>query len=151
MVKSKLKLRKYAGLEMSEYFELRSAIFWRDDFTCLRCDKRFANRKSLLSIHHLVPRSKGGSNDPTNLVTLCNPCHDYVEIYELKSIADIMGSDDTVVYHDQSIEFFGTSDKYRPEWHSWVYGGSPNPETLEMNNESKIESEICILCGGKKK
>lgn len=25
--------------------------------------------------HHLVPRSVGGSDDESNLITLCNPCH----------------------------------------------------------------------------
>lgn len=31
--------------------------------------------KTNLQFHHLVPRSKGGSDDETNLVTLCTPCH----------------------------------------------------------------------------
>jgi hypothetical protein len=28
-----------------------------------------------LSIDHIIPRSKGGDNDPKNLVTACKPCN----------------------------------------------------------------------------
>lgn len=42
---------------------------------CPRCLKR-----GIQSIHHLIPRSKGGTSDPGNLVALCKKCHDEVEI-----------------------------------------------------------------------
>lgn len=29
-----------------------------------------------LTVHHIIPRSEGGSHDLVNLVTLCRPCHD---------------------------------------------------------------------------
>lgn len=32
-------------------------------------------RTRFLEVHHLRPRSRGGSNDPDNLVTLCSTCH----------------------------------------------------------------------------
>jgi formamidopyrimidine-DNA glycosylase len=28
-----------------------------------------------LHVHHFVPLSEGGSNDPTNLTTICADCH----------------------------------------------------------------------------
>lgn len=28
-----------------------------------------------LEIHHIQPRREGGSDDPSNLTTLCSPCH----------------------------------------------------------------------------
>ena len=31
--------------------------------------------RSVLEHHHLVPRSEGGTDDETNLITLCSPCH----------------------------------------------------------------------------
>ena len=30
--------------------------------------------------HHLVPRSKGGSDDEANLITLCTGCHDKLQV-----------------------------------------------------------------------
>jgi hypothetical protein len=37
---------------------------------CVAC----ANTENLHQ-HHLIPKSRGGSNDETNLITLCGECH----------------------------------------------------------------------------
>ncbi|WP_278522891.1 HNH endonuclease [Methanobrevibacter arboriphilus] len=49
---------------------VRKAVFERDNYTCQCC-----NTKKDLTIDHIVPRSKGGSNDETNLQTLCKSCN----------------------------------------------------------------------------
>ena len=36
---------------------------------------REAMRSSEADIHHLLPRSAGGSDEPSNLITLCDGCH----------------------------------------------------------------------------
>lgn len=52
------------------------AMCWRDD-----CKERY----NALTVHHIVPRSKNGSGtNPDNLVTLCWPCHDRVELWKRK-------------------------------------------------------------------
>ncbi len=48
-------------------------IYKRDDWTCVYCNKKYP--KTYLSVDHLVPKSKGGSNSWTNLVTACRPCN----------------------------------------------------------------------------
>ena len=37
---------------------------------CLFCDS-----ENNLTIHHVIPRSLGGSNEQSNLVLLCAECH----------------------------------------------------------------------------
>jgi 5-methylcytosine-specific restriction endonuclease McrA len=44
-----------------------------DGLSCARCSKRFAPDQ--LHAHHMVFRSRSGSNDMTNLVILCRACH----------------------------------------------------------------------------
>lgn len=46
------------------------AIFERDGYRCLKCGKR-----SDLTIDHIIPWVKGGTNDPENLQTLCRSCN----------------------------------------------------------------------------
>lgn len=111
---------KESGLTQAEWRLLRDQILARDNFTCLRCDKKFRYKKNL-SVHHVIPRADGGSNDPTNLVTLCNPCHDYVEVNDLRTRADIMGS---VEIEAGIVE---AEDEPESDWHTWVYGGRRNP------------------------
>ena len=51
---------------------IRREIMARDRHQCRR---KGCNHNLFLDIHHIVPRSRGGSNDPANLVTLCSACH----------------------------------------------------------------------------
>jgi 5-methylcytosine-specific restriction endonuclease McrA len=40
-----------------------------------RCSNPMCRARSRLHVHHIVFRSHGGSNDPSNLITLCLACH----------------------------------------------------------------------------
>lgn len=48
----------------------RRAVYRRDGWRCALCDDVRG-----LQIHHVMPRSAGGSDDEMNLVTLCWRCH----------------------------------------------------------------------------
>lgn len=48
----------------------RVRVYNRDDWKCCHCGSRDA-----LSIDHIVPVSRGGSDDEDNLQTLCRPCN----------------------------------------------------------------------------
>lgn len=49
----------------------REAILHRDNYTCQICGKKHTR----LEVHHIVFRSQGGTNDESNLITLCEDCH----------------------------------------------------------------------------
>jgi len=51
----------------------RQAIYSRDDNHCYICGKRFSESK--LSIDHITPLSRGGSNSWTNCITCCKDCN----------------------------------------------------------------------------
>lgn len=61
--------RKRANYAISS-LELRIMIFGRDGNACRKCGK-----KTKLSVDHIVPVSKGGSNEIENLQTLCSRCN----------------------------------------------------------------------------
>ena len=48
----------------------RRAVFARDGWACQYCGSR-----SNLTVDHVIPRSKGGSSDWTNIVASCAPCN----------------------------------------------------------------------------
>lgn len=72
----------------------RLALYLRDDFTCAYCEQKFD--RGFLQIDHIIPISKGGSNDTTNLVTACCKCNneksakDIFEYIGYKAAAIIM-------------------------------------------------------------
>jgi hypothetical protein len=51
--------------------DLRSLILERDMHKCQKC----GDEKRRLSVHHIIERKKGGKDEESNLITLCNPCH----------------------------------------------------------------------------
>lgn len=114
-----------------EWAKAKAACLKRDKNTCQRCEGKASNGKKLTA-HHLTPRAEDGGNELSNLITLCNTCHDYVEIQGLKTWAEIIGS-----YEDEVNLGLETAERdepeepttdegyhfTRPDWHKYVYGG----------------------------
>ncbi len=54
----------------------RKKIYSRDNYRCVRCNKRGQLQLGvILTIDHIIPRSKGGSNALSNLQTMCRDCN----------------------------------------------------------------------------
>lgn len=57
-----------------EFSSRREAILHRDNYTCQVCGKKHTR----LEVHHIIPRSQGGTDNENNLITLCEDCHEAV-------------------------------------------------------------------------
>lgn len=57
--------------------KLRKSIYERDNYTCQRCGyhPKMEDRSVPIQAHHIIPKSKGGSDNKSNLITLCRSCH----------------------------------------------------------------------------
>jgi len=55
--------------------KLRHEILERDGFRCCDCGASPDMPDVVLEVDHRIPVSKGGSNDPSNLRTLCGDCN----------------------------------------------------------------------------
>lgn len=53
----------------------RKQILARDDYTCQNCGVQDEDERVEFEVHHVVPKSLGGSDRPSNLVVLCHECH----------------------------------------------------------------------------
>jgi len=76
--------------------DIRTAIIERDNFACQRCGK-----PENLHVHHITPRISGGTDEPDNLITLCQECHVPIgtKIIEREAITE-------------GRVFYGTPDEY---------------------------------------
>lgn len=75
--KKRTPLRKVgarAKREADALREFRREVFERDRWTCRRCGV-FWPKGVGLEAHHLLPRARGGSHDPSNGAALCSSCH----------------------------------------------------------------------------
>ena len=50
--------------------DIRFRVLDRDNYQCQVCDKTPSAQ-----VHHIIPRSKGGRDELSNLITLCDKCH----------------------------------------------------------------------------
>jgi hypothetical protein len=54
--------------------KLRYDILTRDKFRCVKCGAK-QDERTQLHVDHIKPVSRGGTNDPSNLQTLCARCN----------------------------------------------------------------------------
>ncbi len=52
----------------------KAYVLTRDGYTCQQCKGKSKDHR--LEVHHIIFRSQHGSDEETNLVTLCKTCHD---------------------------------------------------------------------------
>lgn len=51
----------------------KAMVLNRDNYTCQFCKGK--HKDSKLEVHHIVFRSQGGTDEASNLITLCHTCH----------------------------------------------------------------------------
>ena len=61
----------------------RAKVLWRDRYTCQKCKSTIKK----LNTHHIIMRSKGGTDTIGNLITLCEDCHD--DLHKEKFVLNI--------------------------------------------------------------
>ncbi len=66
------------------FYNVRAYVLCRDGYQCQKCK----TKEGKLHVHHIVFRSDVGTNVPSNLITLCEPCHDKLHkgIFKIKGV-----------------------------------------------------------------
>lgn len=71
---SVMRLKRYVTPRKTSRLKFsRENIYLRDNFTCQYCARQLAPKD--LTLDHVVPASKFGRKDWTNMVTACRPCN----------------------------------------------------------------------------
>ena len=63
----------YQEGEQLDFFNVREYVLFRDKHKCQ--NPKCKGKSDILNVHHIVYRSKGGTDAPSNLISLCNDCH----------------------------------------------------------------------------
>lgn len=53
--------------------EVRKYVFQRNQYQCQSCGQTYPEK--LLTVDHIIPLARGGTNDISNLQTLCYTCN----------------------------------------------------------------------------
>ena len=76
--------KQYQQGDLYQEENIKSYVRERDNHTCQRCNKHIKDLKKKdikLQVHHIKPKSQGGTTVPNNLITLCAHCHKQVHKY----------------------------------------------------------------------
>ena len=116
----------------------RFQILKRDDFRCVYCGKRATDVE--LHIDHVIPRSRGGTNDTWNLVACCIPCNmsKGTDLPTDEIMSDIRERDARWLYPPRNLEHYQCK-----------YCGIPMPRyELESDESYSDECERCnaVIC-----
>lgn len=65
--------KEYQQGEMFGFNEVKAFVLARDKYQCQH--KSHISKNPKLHVHHIIFRSLGGTNQPKNLITLCEDCH----------------------------------------------------------------------------
>lgn len=114
--------------------ETRKDIYKREGYTCAVCG---SNRQ--LEIHHVVKRSRGGSNDPQNLVCLCHICHCLVHGERVipmayrGSIGPLRPEDVELAMVEYLADYY--AENYGIAW--WPWGQEPSVQARDARRSSR--------------
>ena len=71
MINPDIKGKEYQHGTLYNWENVKYYVLARDNYTCQVCHKKHKK----LNVHHLIYRSKGGSDRPSNLIIVCTDCH----------------------------------------------------------------------------
>ena len=66
---------EYQQGEQLGFWNIREYILHRDNHKCQNPNCKNKDKEQILEIHHIKYQSLGGTDNPNNLITLCNKCH----------------------------------------------------------------------------
>ena len=66
-------LKPRSGAQRKHFRRHKKKAWMRDFLACQKCGVKLGY--SHADFHHILPRSKGGTDEVDNLVTVCRPCH----------------------------------------------------------------------------
>lgn len=92
---------KHWGYQKGKLYGFENAkayILTRDNYTCQCCKGK--HKDSKLEVHHIVYRSQGGSDEESNLITLCETCHKKLHKGELRDFeSKLVGKKKTSLHY----------------------------------------------------
>jgi len=124
----------------------KAMVLNRDNYTCQYCKGK--HKDSKLEVHHILYRSNGGSNEESNLITLCHTCHQDVHkgIIDLKLKGKIKG---TLKYATQMNSIrVQLLKKYPEAIETFGYITKANRLALSINKEHYYDA--CVIATGGK-
>lgn len=124
------------------YANAREHALVRDKYTCQCCGKRNCR----VEAHHIVFRSKNGSNDLENYVTLCEDCHKAVHLGKIELKLKGKRRSNLRYATQMSIIRSMLLKKYPDAIETFGFVTKANRENLDVKKEHYLDA--CVIASG---
>ena len=124
------------------YTNARKHALVRDNYTCQCCGKKNCR----VEAHHIVFRSKNGSNDLENYITLCEDCHKAVHLGEIELKLKGKRRSNLRYATQMSIIISMLLKKYSDAIEIFGYVTKANRENLGLKKDHYIDA--CVIASG---
>jgi len=135
--------KEYQEGAMKGYYNVKAYVLHRDGHKCQSGQKGKHCRK--LRVHHLVPRKLGGTDEPGNLLTLCETCHDRLHRGEF-----VLPGKRSRTKHATEMGFIKAQlrKQFGPFTETFGYETKFRREQLLRLPKSHINDAVAICCEG---
>ena len=128
------------------YDNIKAYILIRDKYTCQCCK----TKKGTLHVHHIIYRSKGGSDEIENLITLCETCHKKLHKGELKMFeTKLRGTRKGTLKHATQMNSIRIQllKHYPDAIETFGYITKENRQALSLSKDHYIDACVIASCG----
>jgi hypothetical protein len=146
MINPEIKGKEYQQGETFGYYDVRYYVLDRDNYTCQVCKK---SKDKIFNTHHIIYKSKGGSDKPSNLITVCVDCHTHENHQEGEVLWKWMKDKKKVPQYKEA-PFMNTLrrkvfNKYPNA--KIVYGSWTTPNRKEYGLEKEHYNDALVISG----
>ena len=138
-------IEDYQNGDTKGYYDTRYFVFARDEYTCQVCKKK----NKILQTHHIVYKSKGGTDRADNLITVCTDCHTSANHQQGGVLYDWMIKKKKTKQYKESV-FMNIVrkrlfDKYPCA--RFTYGSLTSPKRIELNLSKTHYNDAVAISG----
>jgi hypothetical protein len=124
----------------------KAMVLNRDSHTCQCCNGK--HKDSKLEVHHIIYRSQGGSDEESNLITLCHTCHK--DLHAGKITLKLDGKEKgTLKYATQMNSIRCQMLRHYPHAVE-TFGMVTKANRLSMGLEKDHHIDACVIASGAK-
>lgn len=141
MENDKIKNYQYQKGEMFGFENVKSYVLSRDNHTCFfKCKD-----SKRLEVHHIKFRSNSGTDNPNNLITLCEKCHKKVHAGKLelnvKKHKELKSATIMNIIRKRLLEFYTEAEE--------TFGYETKVKRREIGLEKSHSNDAFVIAGGK--
>lgn len=128
-----------------EFANRKAYILDRDNYICQHCKGKSKDKK--LHVHHIVFKSNGGSNDESNLITVCKTCH--TDIHNGNITLSVKGQRKTKAKHATHMNIICSQilNKYKNATETYGYITKENRQMLDLPKTHANDAISIASCG----